>query len=67
MVGAVLRPGAAVHHQLGPHERADRGLVLERAGDPHHHHPVDSDRIEEPLDALAASSVPIPVTIATTS
>ena len=37
----------------GQHERADRGLVLERAGDPDHHHPMDGDRVEQALDALA--------------
>ena len=47
----VLAAAGAEHDDLGTDERADRGLVLERAGDADHEDVVHVDRVEEPLDA----------------
>ena len=49
----MLAPGPAVHHDLGKDQRADRRLVLERAGDADDHDPFERHRVEQTLDAFA--------------
>jgi hypothetical protein len=51
--GPVLGAVGAVDHQLRQHQRADRGLVFDRAGDANDDHPLDIDRVEQ-LDGRGA-------------